>query len=231
MTSSQIFKVSQLVYNSRRFLLEMLEDRGYDVSTLKSFTDDEIKIMLEGQNTGKFGNLAERGPLDILLEKNTGISTSEKIYVKYKLDDRFKSTNTLTTQINEIFESILTTKDTLIILNISRVLMKVGIKDKVDEEYVNHLYASKNYFVQLYGLENFLFNVSKHSQVPKHRILNKQEVANLLEEYNCTIKNLPTIKRDDPQAKYIGLRPKQVCEILFNNVTSGITKKYRYCIN
>lgn len=231
MTSSQIFKVSQLVYNSRGHLLEMLEDRGYETTTLKSYTEDEIKIMLDGHNNGKFGNLAEQGPLDILLEKHTGTSSVEKIYVKYKLDDRFKSTNVLTAQINEIFENILTVKDTLIILNISRVLIKVGIKDKVDEEYVNHLYAAKNYFVQLYGLENFLFNVSRHAQVPHHRILSKQEVLNLLEEYNCTVKNLPTINRNDPQAKYIGLRPKQVCEIIYNNVSSGITKKYRYCVN
>ena len=92
---------------------------------------------------------------------------------------------------------------------------------------LNHL----NYFVQLFGLENFLFNVSRHQLVPKHRILSKQETHDLLSLYNCTLKNLPTIKRDDPQAKYIGLKPKQVCEISMNNVTSGITKKYRYCVN
>lgn len=231
MTSSQIFKVSQLVYNSRIHLLEMLEDRGFDISPLKNYTEDEIKVMLDGQNVGKFGTLAEKGPLDMILEKHAGTAQAEKIYVKYKLDDRFKSTTSLSNQINEIFETLLTTKDTLIILNISRVLIKVGVKDKVDEEYVNHLYLTKNYFVQLFGLENFLFNVSHHSQVPKHRILSKQETTALTEEYNCTVKNLPTIKRDDPQAKYIGLKPKQVCEILFNNVTSGITKKYRYCVN
>jgi DNA-directed RNA polymerase subunit H (RpoH/RPB5) len=212
-------------------MLEMLDDRGFDISSLKNYTEDEIKVMLDGQNVGKFGTLSERGPLDIILEKHTGTAQAEKIYVKYKLDDRFKSTTSLSNQINEIFETILTTKDTLIILNISRVLIKVGVKDKVDEEYVNHLYLTKNYFVQLFGLENFLFNVSRHSQVPHHRILSKQETTALTEEYNCTVKNLPTIKRDDPQAKYIGLKPKQVCEILFNNVTSGITKKYRYCIN
>lgn len=231
MTSSQIFKVSQLVYNSRVHLLEMLDDRGFDVTPLKNYTEDELKVMLDGQNVGKFGTLAEQGPLDILLEKYAGTANAEKIYVKYKLDDRFKSTTGLTAQINEIFESILSTKDTLIILNIARVLIKVGVKDKVDEEYVNHLYLTKNYFVQLFGLENFLFNVSRNAQVPKHRILSKQETPALIEEYNCTLRNLPTIKRDDPQAKYIGLKPKQVCEILFNNITSGITKKYRYCIN
>ena len=231
MTSSQVFKVSQLVYNSRVHILEMLEDRGYDTSPLSNYTEDEIKVMLDGQNVGKFGVLSEKGPVDILLEKHTGTGHAEKIYVKYRLEDRFKSTTSLNNQIQEIFETLLTNKDTLIILNISRVLMKIGVKDKVDEEYVNHLYVTKNYFVQLFGLENFLFNVSRHVQVPKHRILSKQETQDLLAEYNCTLKNLPSIKRDDPQAKYIGLKPRQVCEISFNNVTSGVTKKYRLCVS
>jgi len=228
---SHVFRIWQLVFKSRVHLLEMLEDRGYDITSVKNYTGDEIKVMLDGHTTGKFGTLSEKGPLDILLEKNTGTSNAEKIYVKYRLDERFKSTSSLTNQIQEIYDTILTPKDTLIIMNISRVLIKIGVKDKVDEEFVNHLYLTKNIFVQVFGLENFLFNVSRHEQVPKHRILTKQETQNLLEEYNCTLKNLPTIKRDDPQAKYIGMKPRQICEILFNNITSGITKKYRYCIS
>lgn len=231
MSSSQIFKLYQLVYKSRVHLLEMLEDRGFDIADLKDYTEEEIKIMLNEQDTGKFEKIPEKGPLDIILEKHSGTPNAEKIYVKYLLEDKFKGTTSLTNQINEIYETILSTKDTLIILNISRVLMKIGVKDKVDEEYVNHFYITKNYFVQIFGLENFLFNVSQHQLVPKHRILSKTETQTLLSDFNCTIKNLPTIKRDDAQAKYIGLKPKQVCEIIVNNVTSGITKKYRLCIS
>ena len=231
MSSSQIFKLYQLVYKSRIHLLEMLEDRGFDISDLKDYTEEEIKIMLNEQDTGKFEKIPEKGPLDIILEKHSGTPNAEKIYVKYLLEDKFKGTSSLTNQINEIYESILSTKDTLIILNISRVIMKIGVKDKVDEEYVNHFYITKNYFVQIFGLENFLFNVSRHQLVPKHRILSKTETQTLLSDFNCSIKNLPTIKRDDAQAKYIGLKPKQVCEIIVNNVTSGITKKYRLCVS
>lgn len=227
MSSSQIYKLFQLVYRSRQHLLEMLEDRGFDITDLKNYTEEEIKIMLNEHNMGKFENIAEQGPLDILLQK-TG---DEKIYVKYRLDDRFKGTSTLTNQINEIFEKIINKeKDTLIILNIGKVMMKIGVKEKVDEDYVNHLYITKGYFVQLFGLENFLFNVSRHQLVPKHRILSKAETVALLAQYNCTLKNLPTIKRDDVQAKYIGLKPKQVCEIIANNITSGVITKYRMCI-
>ena len=109
--------------------------------------------------------------------------------------------------------------------------MKVGAKEKTDEDFVNDLYTTKNYFIQLFGLENFLINVNKHHFIPKHRILSSQEVTDLLNKYNCTVKNLPTIKRDDPQAKYIGLRLKQICEIIRENITSGITVHYRVCVN
>ena len=231
MSSSQTFKLFQLVYKSRKHILEMLEDRGFDISSINNYTEDDIKIMLNEHYTNKFGFLSEKGPLDIILEKNANTANAEKIYIKYRLEEKFKATTNLTTQINEIYDSTLTTKDTLIIMNINRILMKIGVKDKSDEEFVNHLYIKDNYFVQIFGLENFLFNVSRHILVPKHRVLSKTEVSNLLEHYSCTLKNLPIIKRDDPQAKYIGLRPKQVCEILFNNVTSGIIKKYRYCVN
>ena len=229
MSLSENFKIFQLVYKSRTHLLEMLEDRGYNISDIKNYTDDEIQIMLQQQNIGKFEISHDKGPLDILLEKNVGTPQSEKIYVKYRLDNKFKVLSTLTTQINDIYEHILNAKDTLIILNISRIITKIGVKEKVDEDYVNHLYITKNYFVQLFGLENFLFNVSHHILVPKYKIMSAAEIQTLLTTYNCNIQNLPSIKRDDPQAKYLGLKPKQVCELLVDNVTSGITKKYRVC--
>jgi DNA-directed RNA polymerase subunit H (RpoH/RPB5) len=228
---TEIFKRYKYVYDSRKHLLEMLEDRGYDVEHLKNYTTDDIKEMMVNHINGKFTTLSDVGPLDIFIEKHTGTPNAEKIYVKYRLDSKFKGTTSLTTQILEIYEKILATKDTLIILNVQRVSMKIGVKDKVDEEFVNDLFIRKNYFVQMFGLENFLINVSRHQFVPKHTILSKQEMQDVLTKYNCNGKNIPTIKRDDAQAKYIGLRLKQVCEIEVDNVSSGSIIKYRYCVN
>ena len=229
-TQVQTFKIFQDVYNSRKHLLEMLEDRGYNTGHLKNYTSDEIKTMLQEHYVGKFNVSADIGPLDIFLEKKVN-STVEKIYVKYRLDSKFKGTASVKEQINEIYEKHISTKDTLIIININRLLMKVGAKEKTDEDFVNDLYTTKNYFIQLFGLENFLINVNKHHFIPKHRILSSQEVTDLLNKYNCTVKNLPTIKRDDPQSKYIGLRLKKICEIIRENITSGITVHYRVCVN
>jgi DNA-directed RNA polymerase subunit H (RpoH/RPB5) len=233
MSSTQIFRLYQLVFDSRRYLLEMLEDRGFDVDHLKNYSSDEIKTMLDEHSSNKFGILSDVGPLDIFLEKELtgGGSAVEKVFVKYRLEERFKDTTSINNQINEIFEKHLTKKDTLIIININRLLMKIAVKEKPDEDFVNDLYIRKGYFVQLFGLENFLFNVSRHQFVPKHRVMSDQEVKDLLANYNITADNIPTIKRDDPQAKYIGLRYRQICEIIGENITSGVRPKYRLCIH
>lgn len=229
--STQSNKLYNDVFKSREHILEMLEDRGYDVSHLLGYEPDNIKTMLIEHNNGKFEISDEVGPLDIYLEKTIGSSSldKQKIYVKYRLDNKFKSNNSIITQIDTIFEKHLTIKDTLIILNLNRIEFKPGVKDKSDEDFCNRYYITKNYFIQLFGLENFLFNVSKNKFVPKHTILSKQKTQELFANYNCSYKNIPTIKRDDAQAKYIGLRPKQICEIQVENASSGITTRYRYC--
>ena len=131
----------------------MLEDRGYNVDHLKNFTEDEIKEMMLNHITGKFITLADVGPLDIVLEKTVDTKTdkskadtTEKIYIKYRMDSKFKGTASLTTQILEIYEKHLSTKDTLIILNLGHITMKIGVKDKVDEEFVNDLFIKKKLF-------------------------------------------------------------------------------------
>ena len=251
---TDIYKSYMQVLASRTHLLEMIEDRGYQVGHLKNNTSEEIKEIMQNHISGKFTTLPDIGPLDIFLKKkkkssgknedkniekniekpdNPSIDNdidSETIYVKYRLDSKFKGTSSLTTQILEIYEKYLTPKDTLIILNMGRVTMKIGIKDKVDEEYVNDLFIKKNFFVQVFGLENFKFNVSRHQFVPKHIILSNKEAQEVIKKYDCVYSNIPTIKRDDAQAKYIGLRPKQICKIIAENVSAGITEKYRYCV-
>jgi len=221
------FKSYTNVLESRRHLLEMLEDRGYNVEHLKNFTPDDIKEIMLNHITGKFTTIPEIGPLDIFVEKNIGMSNAETVYVKYRLDMKFKGTASLVTQINDIYDKILTPKDTLIILNVQRVLMKIGVKDKVDEQFVNDFYIRKNYFVQIFGLENFKFNVSRHQFVPKHTILSKEEEDEVLQKYNLTKNKLPKILKSDPVARYYGMKNDQICKILRKSPEVGEAIYYR----
>ena len=62
MSSSQIFKLYQLVYKSRKHLLEMLEDRGFNVSDLKNYTEEEIKNMSEENFANLISEVERRLP-------------------------------------------------------------------------------------------------------------------------------------------------------------------------
>ena len=227
-SNSQTYLIYQYIYKSRKHILEMLEDRGFNVDELRNYTHQEMMSMVQANQINKFEMNGQKGPLDIHLKKKSG----ESIFVKYRLEDKFKKTENLNNQINEIYTNYLKKDDTLIILNISRVCIKPGVKDKTDEEYVKSLYVTKGYFVQFFGLENFLFNVSRHVFIGKHTVLNKTETIDMMKRFNVSnLKNLPVIKRFDEQAKYIGLRPKQVCKIEYTNPTTGNNIKYRICMN
>ncbi len=225
MSASTLLYLNELVYKSRGNLLQMLEDRGFNVSELRNYDSNEMAMLLERHQQNKFETLTALSTLDIKLSA-PGAGT---IIVKYRLDDKFKKSDHLLKQVNGIFSDHNLNKDTdcVIILNITRVLIRPGVKDDPQINFINSL---KGMFVQFYGLENFLINVSKHIFVPKHTIMTPAEVREMLDTYNLELKNLPQILREDPQAKYIGARPKQVIKINSYNPTTGIAIYYRLCV-
>lgn len=226
MASSSFYnQLSQNVFQSRHHLLDMLEDRGFETKDYRNFNQSMINIMLNSSN--KIKDTPEVGPLDILLKQKDSKIT-EKCFVKYKLD-KFKQSKSLNTFIDTIYENIIDEKDTLIIITISRVLFKAP-KENILEKYINDFFVNKGYFIQFFGIENLMFNVSKHMTVPKHIKLNQKEIDEMLQTYHTnSIQRLPTIRREDPMAKYIGMRPDDVCLIIKNSLSAGKYNYYRRC--
>lgn len=214
------------IYRSRANLLDMLEYRGYDVSEYRNYTLKDISIMANTHISTKSIEIPELGPLDIEVENDDG----NKIFVKYYLS-KFKQSPKFDKLIINIFENQeLKKNDTLILIVLDTVLFKKSKENRV-ENYVNKIYTKFKYFVQIYGLDNLLFNISKHEYVPKHRLINKNEIKEMMKKYNIQDENvLPTIKREDPMAKYIGMKPNDICEITAPSIASSIYKKYRKCI-
>lgn len=229
MASTDLY-LNELVYKSRANILQMLEDRGFNVSDLRNYDKGEMASLLERHQQNKFESTTTLSPLDIKITM-TDNGQSQTIIIKYRLDDKFKKTDGIIKQITGLFTDHNLNKetDTVIILNINRVLMRPGVKDDPQVNFINSG-ALKGMFVQIFGLENFLINVSNHMFVPKHTIMTPSEVKELLETYNISLKHLPEILREDPQAKYIGLRPKQVVKIDSYNSTTGVAIYYRICV-
>jgi len=225
--SSYNLTLNELIVKSRKHLLEMLQDRGFNTKKINSISDEELIKLFDKHKMDKMEASSSLGPLDISLKTPEGL----KVIVKYRLDEKFKKSDKLHEQINEIFKKnkLNPETDCLIMMNIKRIYLKPGEKDNTVQTFVNKCLAEKK-FVQFFGLENFMFNISKHIFVPRHIILKSNEVREMLTFYNTKLEHIPVIKREDQMAKYIGLRPGQVVKINSYNASTGISETYRRCV-
>jgi DNA-directed RNA polymerase subunit H (RpoH/RPB5) len=85
--------------------------------------------------------------------------------------------------------------------------------------------------VLVFELRHLQFDISAHRKVPKHRILDKDEVNAVLKEFHANSPNLfPKIDSQDPMARWIGARPGDVLEITGLCESSGENRRYRTCV-
>ena len=116
------------------------------------------------------------------------------------------------------------------------ILILIGNEVPALQQIVNLYYSyskkeRRNVYVQIFEIRKMCFNIMKHHLVPKHEVITEEEYINEVSKvHNITSRTqLPGIKRDDPVAKYIGLRPEQVCRVIRPSESVGICTVYRYC--
>ena len=69
MTSTSLY-LNNLIYNSRNNIISMLKTRGFNTKEYENYTQDELILLLEKHQQGKFQNALELSPLDIKLTDN-----------------------------------------------------------------------------------------------------------------------------------------------------------------
>ncbi|KAK6197325.1 uncharacterized protein RJT21DRAFT_123117 [Scheffersomyces amazonensis] len=84
--------------------------------------------------------------------------------------------------------------------------------------------------IETFPESNLIVNITHHELVPKHIKLSKDEKKQLLERYRLKESQLPRIQRDDPVARYLGLKRGEVVKIIRRSETSGRYASYRICL-
>ena len=207
------------LYNSRKNLLEILGDIGYDTTGHMGFSMNELYSMVQNEQINF--NLKKVNQQD--KTKNVQIHFHELIG---KTSKALRDKN-----IDEMVEdyyyiqNILGPNDRLIIV----------VTDDPNDTLINHLknmWERNHLLVNIISIKRLQFNILKHSMVPKHKILLDEEKEKLMKDYNIqNLKQIPEISRFDPVSQVIGIRPDEICEILRPSKNVIQTKYYRTCVN
>ncbi|XP_009141984.1 DNA-directed RNA polymerases IV and V subunit 5B [Brassica rapa] len=183
---------SHSYYLARRTTMEMLRDRGYDIS------NEDINLTLQ-EFRSLYGDPPNVDRLRISAQHCS--DSSKKIAVVFCGSGIVK-----VNAIREIAADVLGRENlTGLILVLQSDITNQALK-------AVELFSFK---VELFHLTELLVNITKHVLRPKHRVLNDQEKESLFKKFSIEEQQLPKLLKKDPSAKYYGLEKGQVVEVTY----------------
>jgi DNA-directed RNA polymerase subunit H (RpoH/RPB5) len=88
-------------------------------------------------------------------------------------------------------------------------------------------YTVKN--TELFWYKSLTFNITQHTLVPKHELIEYSKKAEIKKIYNLnSLENLPFILTRDPVAKYYNMIHGDICKITRNIANVGESVSYRF---
>ncbi len=73
-------------------------------------------------------------------------------------------------------------------------------------------------------------DITEHTLVPKHEVIKKEEIDEVLTKFHCTVFDLPKILDTDPVVLRIGAKPGDVLKITRASATAGSSFYYRHVV-
>lgn len=212
--------IVDILIRSRNTILDILEDRGYDVSKYRHISPDQILTLAEGHPRA----------LDIIVpKKEDSLAPCDRAVVVYQIQNRIRSKlgtfprNLLETAPDAMEANLVKKTDDII------VLLNEPYHEAFDKTSLSMWQTQKTRMV-FFHIKQVVVHPGRHVLVPPHRKLSAEEAAEVLERFHVTAKTqLPLIKHHDIQARVLGLVPGDIVEVLRPSPTSGIQKAYRVC--
>jgi DNA-directed RNA polymerase subunit H (RpoH/RPB5) len=210
--------VLDLIVRSRSTILEILENRGYDVSPYKGVSPEEIlKFATTSPDLLKIHGVIN----------NDGGEAVKHVYVLYWVSSavRLKLEAEMAKLWDEENPSHYNPENDELVIILSEPFNDAFHAQAIKE------WTRRKARVSFFQLKNVITNPVKHTYVPPHRKLSEEEITDLMKGLHLKSKSeLPHIKfHYDMQARVLGLVPGDIVEITRPSETSGVYRLYRVC--
>lgn len=204
------------VYRSRMTLLDILEERGYDVSKYRKFSPAEATAAATA-----FGSLSFK--VSKKDDENKICDVRYANVTRQKLETFFDDIDDDDT---ENIEVIVMTSYTSVTDAMHSEALKQYMKMKESGEK-----ERRKLRVSFFSIEMLVINPLKHVLVPKHEIVKPEFHKELLDSLYITSKSkMPEIKfHVDPIARCIGAVPGDIVKITRSSESAGESIIYRVC--
>jgi DNA-directed RNA polymerase subunit H (RpoH/RPB5) len=211
--------LEDMLVRSRKTLLDILEERGYDATPYRDIAPGQLQQLLRNPRA-----------MDMLVKRKEGSSAPcPRAVVIYMLNDRIRLR--LGTFLRDVYETSTDgtdegkprREDDLI------VILNEPYNDAFDKASLKHWQQQKAR-LSFFHIKQTVVHLGKHSLVPPHRKMTPDEAKAEMEALHITQKtHLPLIKHHDIQARILGLVPGDMVEILRPSPTAGVARVLRIC--
>jgi len=202
---------AQRLFQVKRTVVELLRDRGYNISNY------ELELTLEDFKD-KFGEDPDREDLLGLYRKK---DSQEQIFVFFTKDDG-KPVGVKT--IEDYYKTRMKEGG---VTRAILILTSKGITPFA-KQCIAKMHSRA--IIEQFTEEEMLVNITKHNLVPKHIILTQDEKDAVLQKYKLKETQLPRMQLTDPVARYFGLQRGQVVKIVRPSETAGRYVTYRFVV-
>jgi DNA-directed RNA polymerase subunit H len=199
------------IYRSRMNILDILEDRGYDVNKYRKFSPEEATAAVLSFPSLSFKVSKNELETCEVRYANTTRQKLEKFFDDIE-DDNSENTEVIVMMITPITDAH----------HIVALKQYVKLKESGDKRKLR---------VSFFSIDTIVINPLKHVLVPKHEILPQDQHKALMDSMYITSKSkFPEIKfHIDPIARCIGAVPGDIVKITRPSSSSGESIIYRVC--
>jgi len=207
-----------ILYRSRKTLLAILKEDGYDTSSYENFGPWEIEAMVDGGQAALTMDLKRPIP-----DESSPIQRCIIAYSLQKLKQRIGTFVGLLTGGTEPPLDPATTEIIVIVLeDVAEVFHAAALNE----------WLGRKLRIRFFKAHNLLFDPRTHILVPKHTRLPASEHAEFMKKHYIRSKtNLPFIKfHEDMIARIMGLVPGDIVKIVRPSPACGVYETYRICM-